>query len=52
MRHHFHRDSIEKRLIEIVPCETDEQIVEIVTKAMEREYFEKNRLALGLINQL
>lgn len=47
VRYHFLRDYVEKGLIEIVFCGSDEQISDIFIKALEREHLEKNRLALG-----
>jgi len=49
IRHHFLRDNVEKGLISINFCATDEQIADMFTKALKREQFERNRLELGLI---
>ncbi|XP_070031643.1 uncharacterized protein [Nicotiana tomentosiformis] len=49
VRHHFLRDNVEKGLICIKFCSTEDQIADIFTKALSREHFEKNRMALGLI---
>ncbi|XP_070020032.1 secreted RxLR effector protein 161-like [Nicotiana sylvestris] len=49
VRHHFLRDNVEKRLICMKLCSTEDQIASIFTKALSREYFERNRLELGLI---
>ena len=49
IRHHFLRDNVEKGLISINFCASENQIADIFTKALSREKFEKNRLDLGLI---
>jgi len=49
IRHHFLRDSVEKGMISMKFCPTDEQIADIFTKALSRESFEKIRLELGVI---
>jgi len=49
IRHHFLRDSVEKCLISMNFCATNDQIADIFTKALTREQFEKNRLELILI---
>jgi len=40
---------VEKRLISMNFCATNDQIADIFTKALSRDQFEKNRLKLGLI---
>ena len=49
IRHHFLRDNVEKGLISMNFCATNEQIADIFTKALSREQFERNRLELSLI---
>ncbi|XP_019262410.1 PREDICTED: uncharacterized protein LOC109240233 [Nicotiana attenuata] len=49
VRHHFLRDDVEKGLICMKFCSTEDQIADIFTKALSREHFEKNRLKLGLL---
>ena len=49
VRHHFLRDNVEKGLICVKFCKTEDQIADIFTKALGRDQFEKNRLKLGLI---
>jgi len=49
IRHHFLRDNVEKGLISMNFYATNHQIADILTKALSREQFEKNRLELGLI---
>lgn len=47
IRHHFRRDNVEKGHISIMFYSTEEQIADIFTKALSKEHFEKNNLALG-----
>jgi len=47
--HHLLRDNVEKGLISMNLCATNNQLVDIYTKALSREQFEKNRLELSLI---
>ena len=49
IRHHFLRDNVEKGLISMNFCSSENQIADIFTKALNREQFERNRLELGLI---
>ena len=49
IRHHFLRDNVEKGLISMNFCTTEEQIAEIFTKALAREQFQRNRLELGMM---
>ncbi|XP_070013586.1 secreted RxLR effector protein 161-like [Nicotiana sylvestris] len=49
MGHHFLRDNMEKGLICMKFCSTEDQIVDIFTKALSREHFERNRVKLGLL---
>ncbi|XP_070023369.1 uncharacterized protein [Nicotiana sylvestris] len=49
VRHHFLRDNYDKGLISIEFCAIDKQIVDIFTKSLSRENFERNRLELGMI---
>jgi len=49
IHHHFLRDNVEKGLISMNFCTTENQIADIFTKALSREQFERNRLELGLI---
>lgn len=50
IRHHFIRDCVEKGLVSIKFCRTEEQVADIFTKALHREAFERLRIALGLIS--
>jgi len=47
--HHFLRDNVEKGLISMNFCGTNNQIADIFTKPLSQEQFEKNRLELDLI---
>ena len=49
IHHHFLRDNVEKGLVSVNFCASNEQIADIFTKALNREQIEKNRLELGLI---
>jgi len=49
IRNHFLRDNVEKGLISMNFCTTENQIADIFIKALSREQFERNRLELGLI---
>ncbi|CAM8889062.1 unnamed protein product [Rhodiola kirilowii] len=50
IRHHFIRDCVEKDLVSIEFCRTEDQVADIFTKALHREPFEKLRIALGMIS--
>ncbi|CAM8933228.1 unnamed protein product [Rhodiola kirilowii] len=50
IRHHFIRDCVEKDLVSIEFCRTEDQVADIFTKALHREPFERLRIALGLIS--
>ena len=49
VRHNFLRDCFEKGEISMEFVATADQVADIFTKALPRDVFEKNRLALGLI---
>ena len=49
IRHHFLRDHVEKGNIVLDHCRTEDKIVDIFTKALNREQYENLRLHLGLI---
>lgn len=49
IRYHFLRDNVKKELIMITFCNTEDQIVNILTKELGRDSFLKNRLTLGLV---
>ena len=49
IRHHFLRDNVEKKLVDMQFVGTCDQIADIFTKALNREPFESQRLKLGMI---
>ncbi|XP_070004811.1 uncharacterized protein [Nicotiana sylvestris] len=49
VRYHFLRDNVEKGLICMKFCNTEDQIIDIFMKALSREHFERNRVNLGLL---
>ncbi|XP_070008128.1 secreted RxLR effector protein 161-like [Nicotiana sylvestris] len=49
VRHHFLRDNMEKGLICMKFCSTEDQIADIFTKALSKKHFERNRVNLGLL---
>ena len=49
IHHHFLRNNVEKGLISMNFCATNNQIADIFTKALSREQFGKNMLELALI---
>ena len=48
IRHHFLRDNVEKGLVELSFCNSEEQIADIFTKPLGKESFCKFRVMLGL----
>ncbi|CAM8979262.1 unnamed protein product [Rhodiola kirilowii] len=50
IKHHFLRDCVEKGLVSMEFCRTEDQIADIFTKALNREPFEKLRMELGMIS--
>ena len=49
IRHHFLRENVEKGLIKLEFCQTENQIADILTRPLQRDRYEKLRLELGLI---
>ncbi|XP_070014274.1 secreted RxLR effector protein 161-like [Nicotiana sylvestris] len=49
VRYYFLRDNVEKGLICMKFCSTEDQIADIFTKALSREQLERNRVKLGLL---
>ena len=47
VRHHFLKDYVEKGLIKLDFCETENQIADILTKPLTREKHERMRMELG-----
>ncbi|CAM8879729.1 unnamed protein product [Rhodiola kirilowii] len=50
IKHHFIRDYVEKELVTINFCRSEDQVADIFTKALHREAFEKLRMELGLMS--
>lgn len=50
--YNFTRDNVEKGVIVMKSCRTEDQIVDIFIKSLGREQLERNHLAPRLINQL
>jgi hypothetical protein len=48
VRHHFIRDALKKRMIEIKYCPTDNMVADTCTKPLARDKFEKYRAMLGV----
>jgi len=48
VRHHFLRDNVEKQNVVIKLCKTEDQLTDIFTKPLSKDYFIKNRLRLGM----
>ena len=49
IRHHFLRDNVEKGLITMEFCRTEDQVADIFTKPLNREPYEKFRMLLGMV---
>jgi hypothetical protein len=49
IRHHFLKDYVEKGLIKLDFCETENQVADILTKPLARDRFERMRMELGMI---
>ncbi|CAM8888209.1 unnamed protein product [Rhodiola kirilowii] len=50
IKHHFLRDCVEKELVTINFCRSEDQVADFFTKALHREAFEKLRMELGLMS--
>ncbi|GJW33706.1 putative ribonuclease H-like domain-containing protein [Tanacetum coccineum] len=50
IRHHFIRDSYEKRLIEMVKLHTDYNVVDLLTKAFDMTRFQFLIASIGILN--
>ena len=46
--HHFVREAIQKRLIELKYCLSCEMVADILTKALSKEQFKRLREAMGM----
>jgi hypothetical protein len=49
VRHHFLRDHVEKKNIELTHCRTEDQVADIFTKALNKDQFVNLRILLGMI---
>jgi hypothetical protein len=50
IRHHFIRDCVEKKLVEVVKIHTDLNCVDLFTKAFDRSRFEYLVSSIGMLN--
>ncbi|CAM8927908.1 unnamed protein product [Rhodiola kirilowii] len=49
IKHHFLRDCVEKELVSINFCRSEDQVADIFTKSLHKDPFEKLRMELGLM---
>lgn len=49
IKHHFIREAIENKLVDLVYCPTEQMVADILTKPLAREKFEYLRNYLGLV---
>nr|GMD14496.1 Retrovirus-related Pol polyprotein from transposon TNT 1-94 [Ipomoea batatas] len=47
-RYHFLRDQVEKRIIELVYCKSEDQLADIFTKPLKHEAFDKFKKMIGV----
>jgi len=50
VRFHFLRDLVKDKEVEMVYCESQEQVADLMTKALKFEAFEKHRKNMGMID--
>ncbi|CAM9000245.1 unnamed protein product [Rhodiola kirilowii] len=50
IKHHFLRDCVEKELVTINFCRSEDQVAHIFTKSLHKDAFEKLRMELGLMS--
>ncbi|CAM8909619.1 unnamed protein product [Rhodiola kirilowii] len=50
IKHHFLRDCVEKELVTINFCRSEDQVADIFTKSLHKDAFEKLRMELGLMS--
>src|SRR5579871_6896543 len=48
IQHHFIREKIEEKIIELVYCSTDEMIADILTKSVSRDKLQRFSKQMGL----
>ena len=49
IRHHFIRDALDRRIVDLSYVQTDEQVADGLTKPLQRIKLERNREAMGLL---
>ncbi|GJX09004.1 putative ribonuclease H-like domain-containing protein [Tanacetum coccineum] len=50
IRHHFIRDSYEKRLIQVIKIHTDHNVADLLTKALNVSHFQFFTASIGMLN--
>ncbi|GJV43468.1 putative ribonuclease H-like domain-containing protein [Tanacetum coccineum] len=50
IRHHFSRDSYEKRLIQVIKIHTDHNVADLLTKALDVSRFQFLTASIGMLN--
>ncbi|GKA20272.1 hypothetical protein Tco_0700261 [Tanacetum coccineum] len=50
IRHHFIRDSYEKRLIQVIKIHTDHNVADLLTKALDVSRFQFLTTSIGMLN--
>ncbi|GJY94028.1 putative ribonuclease H-like domain-containing protein [Tanacetum coccineum] len=50
IRHHFIRDSYEKRLIQVIKIHTDHNVADLLTKALDVSHFQFLTASIGMLN--
>ncbi|GKF33319.1 hypothetical protein Tco_0106519 [Tanacetum coccineum] len=50
IRHHFIRDSYEKRLIQVIKIHTDHNVADLLTKALDVSRFQFLNASIGMLN--
>ena len=48
LKHHFIRDAIEDGEVQLDFCRSEDQVADILTKALQRDRFQQLRDALGI----
>lgn len=48
IRHHYIRDALDKKIVQLTYVSTDEQTADGLTKSLERIKLERNRSAMGI----
>ncbi|GJV36247.1 putative ribonuclease H-like domain-containing protein [Tanacetum coccineum] len=50
IKHHFIRDSYEKRLIQVIKIHTDHNVADLLTKALDVSHFQFLTASIGMLN--